>query len=50
MNIADRIPALRRLWQESFGDDDEFLDKFFGCGFSPDRCRFIDDGENVAAA
>ena len=23
------IPGLRRLWQESFGDEEEFLDIFF---------------------
>ena len=50
MNSVDRIPALRRLWQEAFGDDEGFLDKFFTFGFSPDRCRFISDGEHVAAA
>ena len=24
-----RIPALRQLWQEAFGDSDAFLDRFF---------------------
>lgn len=32
------IPALRRLWQEIFGDSDEFLDRFFHSAFSPKRC------------
>ena len=50
MNSSKLIPALRQLWQEAFGDDDEFLDKFFDFGYSPDRCRFIPDGDNVAAA
>ena len=36
-----RIPALRSLWKEAFGDTDEFLDGFFEYGFSPDRCRCI---------
>lgn len=50
MSIADPVPALRRLWQEAFGDDAEFLDKFFSHGFSPDRCRFIAQGETITAA
>lgn len=39
------IPALRRLWQQAFGDTDAFLDSFFAVGFSPDRCRclWLDD-------
>lgn len=42
---------LRRLWQEAFGDTDEFLDAFFSTGFSPDRCRSITmEGETAAAA
>ena len=45
------IPSLRRLWQEAFGDTDEFLDAFFSSGFSPDRCRSITlEGETAAAA
>ena len=36
-----RIPALRALWKEAFGDTDVFLDGFFEYGFSPDRCRCI---------
>lgn len=44
------IPALRQLWQEAFGDDDAFLDKFFTTGYSPDRCQVIPDGCKAAAA
>lgn len=33
------IPALRRLWQQAFGDADSFLDSFFHLGFDPRRCR-----------
>ena len=44
------IPALRRLWQQAFGDTDEFLDLFFESGFSYDRCRCVfREGEPVAA-
>ncbi len=48
--ISAQIPALRTLWQEAFGDTDDFLDIFFTTAFSPERCRCIDrDGEIVAA-
>lgn len=33
------VPALRRLWQQAFGDTDAFLDDFFRVGFSRERCR-----------
>ncbi len=45
-----QIPALRRLWQQAFGDTDQFLDIFFETAFAPERCRcaFLDG--QVAAA
>lgn len=44
------IPALRRLWQQAFGDSDALLDSFFETGFSCDRCRCVYfEGEPVAA-
>jgi len=45
-----QIPALRRLWQEAFGDEDAFLDNFFSLGFSFDRCRCLTVDGQVAAA
>ena len=39
----------RRLWQEAFGDTDDFLDSFFRTAYSPDRCRCILDGDRIAA-
>lgn len=45
-----QIPQLRQLWKLAFGDEDAFLDSFFGTGFSPERCRCMMDGEIVAAA
>ena len=43
------IPALRQLWQEAFGDDDAFLDKFFSTGYHKDRCRVVmHDGQAAA--
>ena len=45
-----RIPALRSLWKEAFGDSDEFLDGFFEYGFSPSRCRcIVKDGAVLSA-
>ena len=44
------IPALRKLWQEAFGDINEFLDIFFKTAFDCDRCRCIFDSENIVAA
>ena len=35
---AEDIPALRSLWQNTFGDTDWFLDQFFSKAFHPDRC------------
>ena len=48
--LAQQIPALRHLWQEAFGDTDDFLDIFFHRAFSYDRCRCVAiDGEVVSA-
>jgi predicted acetyltransferase len=45
-----RIPQLRQLWQEAFGDDDAFLDKFFTTAYSPNRCRVVTLEGQAAAA
>ncbi len=45
-----QIPALRRLWQEAFADDDAFLDRFFDTAFSPRRCRILQEENQIAAA
>ncbi len=47
---SSRIPQLRHLWKEAFGDEDAFLDLFFTRGFSPQRCRCITDNTHVIAA
>lgn len=44
------IPALRGLWQQAFGDPDDFLDSFFATGFAYDRCRCVLLEGKVAAA
>ena len=45
-----QIPGLRKLWKQTFGDSDAFLDLFFGTAFSPDRSLCALDGDKVAAA
>ena len=47
---AEQLPALRQLWQEAFGDDDAFLDKFFTTAYSPNRCRVVTLEGQAAAA
>lgn len=41
---------LRALWQEAFGDSEEFLDTFFVTAFHKDRCRCVSVHGKVAAA
>lgn len=45
-----RIPGLRKLWKQAFGDTEDFLDLFFSAAHSPDRCLCATEGETVAAA
>lgn len=47
---AETLFALRRLWQQAFGDPDSFLDGFFEKGFSFERCRCLFEKEQLAAA
>lgn len=47
---VSRMPALRSLWQEAFGDTEDFLDDFRRTAFDVNRCRcVVEDGEVVAA-
>lgn len=46
----DQLPLLRKLWMEAFGDDDSFLNIFYGSVFSPDRCRCVTSDGQVTAA
>lgn len=41
MPSLSQIPCLRRLWQQAFGDTEEFLDSFFSMAFAQERCRCI---------
>lgn len=45
-----QIPELRRLWQEAFGDTEEFLDAFGRTAFHAGRCRVAVTDGVVAAA
>ena len=47
---ADQIPALKRLWQQAFGDTDDFLDSFYSTAYAPDRCLCILLEDRPAAA
>ena len=44
-----QTPQLRQLWSLAFGDTEEFMDGFYGSGFSPERCRCIPEGGEMAA-
>lgn len=45
-----QLSQLRALWQEAFGDSEEFLNIFERTAFSPDRCRCVtSDGRVIAA-
>lgn len=46
---SHQIPALRLLWQEAFGDSDEFLEEFFTAAYAPERCRCVTRDGRVAA-
>ena len=48
--VPSQYDALSALWQEAFGDSEEFVDGFFYTGFSPSRCRCVVENEEVVAA
>ncbi len=48
--VPEQFHPLRQLWKEAFGDEDAFLDLFFGEIFSSDRCRYVTLDGQVAAA
>ncbi len=48
--IPKQYNQLIRLWQEAFGDTEEFIDGFFCTAFSPARCRCMVINKKVAAA
>lgn len=44
------LPALKALWQLSFGDDETVISHFFATGYSPDRCRCLWENGQLAGA
>ena len=48
--VPKQYKQLTQLWQEAFGDTEEFIDGFFCTAFSPARCRCIVINEKVVAA
>lgn len=48
--VPKQYKQLIKLWQEAFGDKEEFIDGFFRTAFSPARCRCMVINEKVAAA
>lgn len=54
MNIDNptqkHIPALKALWQEAFGDSEDFVNSFFETAFNRDRCFTVTDGAKALCA
>lgn len=48
--VPKQYKQLQALWQEAFGDTEEFIDGFFCTAFSPARCRCVTINKKVAAA
>lgn len=45
----EQTHQLRQLWKLAFGDTEDFMDGFYGSGFSGDRCRCLTEGGDMAA-
>lgn len=43
-------PAMKELWQLSFGDEDSQISEFFATGYHPDRCRCLWENGQLAGA
>ena len=48
--VPKQYNQLIQLWQEAFGDSEEFIDGFFCTAFSPARCRCMVIDEKLVAA
>ncbi|MBR7122974.1 MAG: GNAT family N-acetyltransferase [Oscillospiraceae bacterium] len=44
------IPAMKRLWQQAFGDEMAVIDGFFATGFDKTRCQCLYEDSLLAAA
>lgn len=53
MNIKNpeknQIPELKNIWQNAFGDSNDFIDSFFNVAFNPKRCRCILENEKIVS-
>ena len=47
---TEDLPALRRLWQNTFGDSDAYLDVFFSIAYAPQRCLCLRTNAQIVAA
>ena len=47
INAGGPIPQLRKLWKNTFGDPEGYLDRFFNTAYSKDRCFCILDDQQV---
>jgi len=47
--LSTQVPQLWQLWKLAFGDEDDFIQRFFEKGFSPERCRCICRDDRIAA-
>lgn len=41
---------LKELWQLAFGDGEDFIDLFFRTAYSPERCLYLTEAEQITAA
>ena len=48
--VPKQYKQLQALWQEAFGDTEEFIDGFFCTAFSPARCRCVTVNKKIVAA
>lgn len=48
--VPKQYKQLITLWQEAFGDSEEFIDGFFCTAFSPARCRCMVINRKIVAA
>ena len=48
--VPKQYKQLEMLWQEAFGDTEEFIDGYFCTAFSPSRCRCMVINKKVVAA
>lgn len=49
LSRREDVPALRALWQQCFGDTDDFLDSYFSVAYAPERCCVVRQGETILA-